>query len=245
MLLSACATTSQYTSGQAYLEGYEHPAYAVLEGSVDQDVRDIAAVEPNLAFPARIGLARIENARLTTVPADEAEHWQELAGQLGESYGEFVPLSQMIAAMVARPNDSAISPAQRVVADIRRGSARQHLDYVLVYEVSEQSDQKSNSLRVADLTILGLYVIPSRDIRIDATASAMLIDVRNGYPYGTATAFAEQSKSVTAAGGRTNRKNLSYVARVEAVENLTSQVAVFLRDLREKTGSPTSIQAMP
>jgi len=127
--------------------------------TINADIRSIAAVEPNLQFPARIGLARIERGRLISVPTDEAEDWQILIERLGPSFGEFVPVSPLIAAMVdtSRKSDTH---SRAVVDNIRRGSARQHLDYVLIYEVTDVADQNSNVLRIADLSILGLFVLP-------------------------------------------------------------------------------------
>lgn len=235
LILTACVGTSQHTSGASYLEKYEHPAYAAQTetglSTIDQDVREIAAIEPRLVFPARIGLVRIENGVLTSVPGNEGAAWQGLAEELGDDYGTLVPVSPLIAAMVARPSMSS-NPAKRVVDEIRRGSARQHLDYVLIYEVTEMSGQTSNALRAADLLILGLYVLPSRNVKMTATASAMLIDVRNGYPYGSASTFAEESALTTFAGSGTARTRLSERSRVQAVENLTEDVKNILLDLK-------------
>ena len=235
-ILSACSHTSQFTSGKSYLNTYEHPAYAAST-SIDQEVRDIAAIEPRLEFPARIGLARIQKGRLTSIPGDEVTAWQTLKDDLGGTYGDFVPVSPLVAAMVSRPAEKGTAGAKRVVDDIRRGSARQHLDYVLIYEVTQMSGKTSNALRLTDLSILGLYVMPSRKVEIEATASAMLIDVRNGYPYGSASAYAEKAETVTVAGLNTAKIKLSGKSRVQAVENLTGDVAAFLEEL--KTASRT------
>jgi len=49
-----------------------------------------------------------------------------------------------------------------VIDHIRRGAARQHLDYVIAYEVTDKTKSDGNALRLADLTVLGLFVLPSR-----------------------------------------------------------------------------------
>ena len=48
--------------------------------------------------------------------------------------------------------------------------------------------QSGTPLNLADLTIIGAYLFPSRVVRARGYASALLVDVRNGYPYGTAAA---------------------------------------------------------
>ena len=234
--LCACSATTQYTSGKDYLARYDRDA-AVLSanaGSIEADIRNIASIEPSLEFPARIGLARIERGKLISVPQDESEAWANLHHRLGPSFGDFVPVSPLIAAMVS--TTAKRNPQARDVVDnIRRGSARQHLDYVLIYEVSDTSDQNRNALQVADLSILGLFVLPSRNVKVDSTATAMLIDVRNGYPYGSATAFAERKAVTTSMGASGRKSKLKDKARVMAVEDLTGEVETFMFELRDIT----------
>jgi hypothetical protein len=231
--LAACSHTTQYTSGQDYLKRYDKSAATMTahSGSIDADIRNIAAIEPDLQFPARIGLARIERGRLITIPQDESESWTKLYNRLGPSFGEFVPVSPLIAAMVSAPHKK--NGRAQIVNDIRRGSARQHLDYVLIYEVSDTSDKSRNALQLADLSILGLFVLPSRNMKVDSTATAMLIDVRNGYPYGTATAFAERKTITTAIRANDKKMKLKDKARVVAVEELSDEVEEFMFELRD------------
>ena len=238
IIVSGCGTTAQYTSGADYLSKYSD-ATSHYNSQIDRDVREIANIEPTLTFPARIGLARVENGNLTSIPADEAASWADLTNELGASYGEIVPVSPLIAAMVD-PYVKSHKSTKTVVDHIRRGAARQHLDHVLIYEVTNKADRKSNSLRVTDLTVLGLFIMPSRKVEIDSTASAMLIDVRNGYPYGTASAYAEKSSVSTAAGSRSQKASLTDKARIIAVEKLTREVDVFMRDLKDLSVSKTA-----
>lgn len=232
--LAACSHTTQYTSGQDYLTRYDKSAATLTasNGTIDSDIRNIASVEPDLQFPARIGLARIERGRLITVPQDESEAWATLHRRLGPSFGDFVPVSPLITSMVSKA-DRNTTGSRQVVDNIRRGSARQHLDYVLIYEVTDIADQNRNALQLADLSILGLFVLPSRNIKVDSTATAMLIDVRNGYPYGTATAFAERKAVTTSAGSRGRKVKLKDQARLIAVEELTGDIESFMFELRD------------
>ncbi|MCR9270804.1 MAG: hypothetical protein NXH72_12510 [Hyphomonadaceae bacterium] len=193
--LGACATSLQTTSGADYLARYD-ASHEIANGAptdVDDDVRRIAAIEPNLNFPARIGLARIDRGALTALPVDEARIWQDLAAEMGPDYGEFVPVSPLIASMVGEPAAPGMDRAAAIIANIRRGAARQHLDYVLTYEVGSSHNEKANALALADLTIIGMFVLPSRTIEVEATANGLLLDVRTGYPYATLTTHAEKS----------------------------------------------------
>lgn len=193
--LGACSASLQTTSGADYLARYD-ASHEIANGAataVDEDVRRIAAIEPTLAFPARIGLARIHNGRLTALPADEARIWQDVVEGLGDQYGDLVPVSPLIASMVREPADQGMDRSAAVIAHIRRGAARQHLDYVLAYEVGSYRREKANALALADLTVIGMFVLPSRTIEVDASASGLILDVRTGYPYATLTTYADKS----------------------------------------------------
>lgn len=244
LTLTSCATTTQMTSGADYLSRYKpHTAIAAANtialnttngtaANIDAQVRAIAAIEPDLHFPARIGLARIERGRLTNGPATEMQAWEGLADTLGAPYGQFVPVSPFIAEMV-RPKATEKNgyTIPNVIADIRRASARQHLDYVLAYEVSQNESDNSNGLSFTNLTVLGMFVIPSRNVKIKSAASAILIDVRNGYPYGTATAFATDKQARTILSSGNSREKARARNHLLAVENLTGEVETMMKEL--------------
>lgn len=225
LALAACSTTLQTTSGADYLARYD-ASHEVLNGAatdVDADVRRIAAIEPTLSFPARIGLARIEHGRLTTLPEDEGLIWQDLVETLGDEYGELVPVSPMIASLVSDPGDSWSNSSAEVIAHIRRGAARQHLDYVLAYEVGSSRQNKANALALADLTIIGMFVLPSRTIEVEATASALMLDVRTGYPYATLTTYAEKAGVSRVVSETSTHRSYADTAKVRAVEKLADE----------------------
>jgi len=229
--LSACTTIPQYTSGQDYLARYNKVSPRT---DIDKEIRAIAAIEPNLKFPARIGLARIDRGSLTTLPPDEAEHWQTMTSNLGSSYGSFIPVSPFIASYVDRavPNRSGLKVASNTIDHIRKGAARQHLDYVLIYEVTRKTDKRSNALSLADASILGMFVIPSKKINVASTASAILLDVRNGYPYLTATEFAEDNGLSTSVHARSQSERLADATRLNVVSYLSEEIEHGLRELQ-------------
>ena len=237
LCLTACETTPQYTSGAEYLQRSATrapltslaPSSATTYSETDAAVQKIAAVEPDLRFPARIGLARIERGALVSVPTDEAESWRTAAEDLGPGFGQFIPVSPLIADMVV-PQDK--TKRITVVNHIRRGAARQHLDYVIAYEVTDTSDSGGNTLRLADLTVLGLFVLPSRDLKAEASASAILLDVRNGYPYLTGSTFADKKSISTVVGSWDRRQKLEDKARNIAVSQIAEEFADGLRDLK-------------
>lgn len=240
-LSAACASSVQTTSGADYLARY-NTAPGAYGTALDGEIREIAAIEPDLRFPARIGLARIEAGRLSTIPEGEGEAWAALAEELDGQYGEFVPVSPLIAAMVAPATDKPryqYTPSD-TIAEIRRGAARQHLDYVLAYEVSSNHRSKGNALAFADLTVIGMFVLPGRSLQAEAAASGILIDVRSGYPYATLTAFADKKGLSRTINAWDVRQELVKDASAKAVLELAGELKTSLGQLAEAAAPAAS-----
>lgn len=228
LLLTGCATT-QMTSGAAYNARTISSDYKTAS-TIDTEIATIAAVEPNLVFPARIGIAFVRNGQLQTLPSDHMAYWSPLVDRLQPDYGTIVPISPLIAQMVT----PSVTPNSRVdtISNIRRGAARQHVDYVLIYEVSQtDQDKRSNALSVTDLSVIGLFIIPSRELEVEATASAIFLDVRNGYPYGTATGLATKDGLTTVTKTGSKRRQLQDRAEMAAVEALAGDVEIMFDGL--------------
>jgi hypothetical protein len=254
--LGACAHDVQNTSGRQYLaRGFDsvaeptrtEPARTAPHGAApaptfQSRLRAAAAVEPTLRFPARIGIARLEHGDLSPVPPEEAAAWQKLAEKLGPRFGAFVPISPLIAELVA--SEERISPRARAqysssrvaatIQKIRLGAARQHVDVALVYETIGVSDWSGTPLSMADLSIVGMFVVPSRHVKAEGVANALLLDVRNGYPYGTASARADDQTLVPTIGSDARSGDLRRDVRTAAVVKLAGEVekmaeALYLR----------------
>ena len=239
LLALAGCTTIQTTSGGDYVAARPQWAAAAQgafakpgapRGGVDRAVFEAANAEPLLRFPARIGLARVHQGALTTVPPAEADAWLELVRARGAGYGGFVPVSPLVAQLTAAGMGG--DAVRSVVDTIRVGAARQHLDAVLVYEVSAGRRDSATPLSVLHLTIIGGFLVPSRALQGRATAAAMLIDVRNGYPYLSTSAQAEEDGVWTNAGSTERSVELMRRAQAEAVRRLAVEVGKAVERLR-------------
>ena len=215
LLLTSCGYHTQTTSGSQYLERYgasaAGPAAAEPVAITDAEIVAAANVEPALTFPARIGLARIDQGQLSAIPEAEAAAWRKTAERLGPAYGQFVPISPLIAAMASPAKTESACKVQvehlpgvslqvstpgfdcvrETVQVIRLGAARQHLDAVLIYESFGKSQDRSSPLAITKLALIG-YFLPTENVEAEGLAQAILVDVRNGYHYGNATATAAE-----------------------------------------------------
>ncbi|MEM8789956.1 MAG: hypothetical protein AAGE76_17015, partial [Pseudomonadota bacterium] len=89
----------------------------------------VAAADPILTLPARIGLARLACPTCdhpVPVPGAEMAHWQALADRYGAA-AAFAQLSPLVVALEPRGR----APMDRLL----RAAQRQHMDAVLIYAV--------------------------------------------------------------------------------------------------------------
>lgn len=235
-LLGACSVYTQTSSGRDWLAAYPQAKTAAPgdPDDINAQVRSVAAVEPTLRFPARIGIARLDRGGLAAIPGEEAEHWTKAAYDLGPGFGEFVPISPMIASMVEQPltEGNRASFAKHTIDTIRLAAARQHLDAVLIYEVDGTADAKNNGLSLAEWTLIGAFVLPSQDVKAVGVAQAMLIDVRNGYPYGTIRSNSDDNSASTRVELRETGERLREKVMADAVAKLTGEAETMMRELK-------------
>jgi hypothetical protein len=142
LTLAACSPSFQTTTGDSYLARAEVP--------IDPAVAEIAAVEGHLQFPARIGVVRMVSGRVQAFTAAEGADLDTLFRR-ATGFGTFQPLSPLVTRMVAAGSEGPVD-------GVRRGAARQHLDYLIVFNLD-----------------------PDRN-----AGEVVFLDVRNGYPYATA-----------------------------------------------------------
>ena len=243
--LTACSVRTQTTSGADYLARYEASTaktkatgQAKLNGKarrIDPEIRKAAAVEPVLQFPARIGLARIAKGRLTAIPASEAAIWQKMA-QRHTALGSFDVVDPLVAHATAEAlGHSTHDPdVGAIVRLIRVGAARQHLDAVLIYEVGARGGAESNGLAFMDLTVIGGAILPTRSIEVEGVAKALLMDVRNGYPYGSASTSIDLSSLSPAWGSDARAAELRREALGRVTASLAPKIEEMFRELTIK-----------
>ena len=253
--LPACAPMQlQNTSGKDYLARAaerlgDQKANAASEEKLRHVLRQVAAVEPALSFPARIGLARIghhyRGGNLSVIPEDEFAIWRALAGTLDDDIGTFVTVSPLVAKLTARaaqdvvrPIDEADRLADRLSAidRVRLAAARQHIDYVLVYQVNSSHETDENFFAITDVTIFGGAIFPSREVSADATAQALLLDVMNGYPYALIEGRAQEATWSTWWNVHSNAQAAANTAEHRAVAALAENVGQMVADLRQPRG---------
>lgn len=229
----------QMTSGKKYISDYSQvEVKEANKTSTDKEVKLVAEIEPSLRFPARIGLVKIYNGKITNLSPEEVESWTKVKEEMGEKFGDFIPVSSMIAEMVyssQNRNTKRHGNPVEIFRKVRLGAARQHLDYVLVYEVFSSTKTTKLASSIANWTIIGGYLIPSRQIKTTGHANALLLDVRTGYPYGTATATLNANEISAWFNNRDKARNLADKNQISTVIKLIPEVQQMMKKLMQNS----------
>jgi hypothetical protein len=243
VFLNGCSVARvQTTSGQSYLAQYEADVATVRRNgtqqksksgtsvALDRKIRNAASIEPILTFPARIGLARMEDGSLTDIPVDEAVGWEKFSEGHTE-LGQFINVNVLGTLGVSPRWSSNYYHASHTVETIRLAAARQHLDAVLIYEIGVRSKTNNTVLAVVDLTLIGGAILPTRSITAKSNARALLVDVRNGYPYGAASSAIELSQLSPSWGSDVNSDKLRTRALDQAYRELAPKIETMFEKL--------------
>ena len=87
------------------------------------------------------------------------------------------------------------------------------------------------------LQTIGLGFLPNRESHVDATVSAMVVDVRSGYIYGTAEITATRSQRSDFWGTRKAIDKARTDAERAAFERAVGQIVALFGDINGKYGS--------
>lgn len=215
--LAACGPSYQTTSGAAYV--------AKKPAMIDADIAKVAKVEPNLKFPARIGVARVVNGALTAIPGPEAALFGDF-GAGNPKFGEIIAISPLVHSMVRDDTD-----ARSTLHSIRLAAARQHVDYLIVYEIGARAQTSNTPFALADVTIIGGALLPTRNIKVAGIGTAAFIDVRNGYPYANTSVTADLSGLGRSYNNGRAAANLRAKATQKTAEKLMPDVQEMLHGL--------------
>ncbi|MEL6598475.1 MAG: hypothetical protein AAGK98_02665 [Pseudomonadota bacterium] len=221
LTLVACATP----------EGHVGLAISPIEPSSNLNISDLPqASEPLLTLPARIGLARVAGGALTEIPAGELDAWAEMAADLpGVSSADLV--SPLLLSSIGTQGDA-------VLLRIMEAARRQGMDAVLVYDVTSQVRLDNTALAIANLTLIGAALLPTRYIAGEGRADALLLDSRNAYPYLTASAAVRDQSYSVSFGSHGRRDRMRRALAENAVTQLAGAVQQRLRTFAEDYAGP-------
>lgn len=168
------------------------------DGQTDFSIARRLERKPLAGFPAHIAVVRVQgcdyysptargygNGRFTVVMTRDVE---------SDSTVERLAALPMIAEL-GTLNRLVLPPRLDTDEDLRKAAASIQADMLLLYTFDTQFETNT---KVKPLGLVTLGLFPDRVSRVMSTASAALIDTRNGYVYGLAEGTGEQEQVTNA-----------------------------------------------
>jgi hypothetical protein len=185
-------------------ENYSAYLYSMYDDAAAQQAADTRGP---LRTPLRVGVAQVGEVAPPDAMMDRLRREQRL-------FAAVQPVPAIFGEASANKVDGA--EARRRVRMMRQHAQDLGLDYLLLYGGTIDYGSQETPTSVMDLTIVGAYVVPSRDVKAAARASGSLIEVRSGRVVLSASAEGARQKWVPAMsqGG----------AKVEVLEGLRDEV---------------------
>lgn len=192
-----------------------------------------AAGQPTLSFPVSLQLVRIQAADYQSFSMGTlvGGGFSAVASAELATPPRMHALAQwpLIADVQALRSDAL--PAQlETLDDLRLAAAKSLADVLLVYTVDTRFESGGASL--SPLAELSLGKVPEQETRIRSVASALLLDVRTGYQFGTvqASASVDDLDGAWLVASALDRKRLdaeqqAFAALLTEVEKLWTGVA--------------------
>ncbi len=190
----------------------------------DGDIQHAMDRKPLAHFPANIAVVRVQGSGYRSYTNDGYG-----SGRITVVTTRDVETDEQFARLHKLPMVSGIAPVGRLLLperidaerDLRAAAARLQADMVLLYTFDTRFDVDTP---VEPLGLITLGLFPDRSARVNSTASAVLIDTRNGYVYGTAEGSAKDSRLANAWTSEDAADASRRAAETEAFDALVGQI---------------------
>ncbi len=179
--------------------GADMTAVGLEPGSkTDSPVQSSLDKRPLAHFPTAIAVVRVQSPGYTS---STAKGWG--TGKFSIVTGRDIEPDGQVEKLAKLPMVNGIAPLNRLLlsselnsdADLRQAAAALHAEMLLVYTLDTTFDIND---KAAPLTVVTLGLSPNQVVHVNCTASAVLLDTRNGFVYGVSEATNRQSQLASA-----------------------------------------------
>jgi len=201
-LLTGCASYSTPGAKADFSElGLTQDAKAAL---TDQSVQALLDKKPLVTFPASIAVVRVQAADY------DSYTYHRYRAQAPTARGSYTVVTLQdveketdFADLTRLPKVAGIAPIKRLLLDstmnsdleLRRAAAKLHANLLLYYTFDTEFHTDT---RVAPLGLITLGMFPTEKASVSCVASAVLMDVNNGYVYCVADSPASNNQLANA-----------------------------------------------
>jgi hypothetical protein len=195
LLATGCAAHYAVPGTGAKMEAFGVGARA---NATDSPIRDALAKKPLASFPTGIAVARVQG---TPYDSRTVQTWGR--GRYCVVTTRDIEKSEHVDRLAKMPMVIGVAPVNRLLLpmelhsdlELRQAAATLHADLLLIYTIDTSFNVDD---KAAPLTVISLGLSPNQVARVNCTASALLMDTRNGYIYGVAEASDRSSQLANA-----------------------------------------------
>jgi len=202
----------------------------------DNSIRQALEKKPLVTFPARLAVARVQAADYTNYEYDAHGNRQDIRrGAYSVITHPDVEKAEDFAQIANLPQIAGVALLKRVVLDqdlnsdleLRHAAAKLHADLLLFYTF-DTTFTTETTLR--PLSVISLGLVPNKNAKVACTASAVLMDVRNGYIYAIVEASADDHQLANA---WTSQDAIDQVRKRVEREALEKLITTFKEEWRD------------
>jgi hypothetical protein len=241
--LGGCAAATYQVPGRAADFNALGITPETIEIQTDAPIAQRLDRKPLATFPAAVAVARVQGRGYQSYTAT------------GHGQGDFTIVTtrdvedrvhfERIASM---PMIRALLPINRLVApthirkelDLREAAAAVNADMLLIYTFDTRFHIDTT---VPALGTLTLGAFPNRRANVTTTASAALLDTRNGYVYGLAESTARRDRTANAWFSEQSVDRTRREAEAEAFAKLLDEVQLMWSQVVAGLAPPVRIEA--
>jgi len=166
----------------------------------DTSVQRTLEKKPLVVFPAAIAVVRVQSSGYN-VSAYRSNNVQQ--GAYSVVLNPDVETADDFKAVAGLPKVSAVGSIKRILLDqvprsdleLRNAAAKIHADLLLIYTFDTAFYSQNSA---APLSLISLGMFPTEVKKVRSTASALLMDVNNGYIYAVVEATATDDQLANA-----------------------------------------------
>jgi hypothetical protein len=219
LALSACAAYA--TPGR----GADMTTFGMTQNTrevlTDGAVQRKLDLKPLARFPTSLAVVRVQAPGYSSYTCKNAYG----QGSYSVITTRDVESDEAIAKLEKLPLVTGVAPVGRLLLpqqlgsdlEVRQAAAALHADLLLVYTIDTTFEGK-NACGALSVVSLGLF--PTKVDRVTSTASAVLLDTRNGYVYGVAEASAKESQLTNYWGDKAAADSARRSAEKQAFDKL-------------------------
>jgi len=197
---------------------------AMVAGGTEAGIEKQLNKRPLAALPTGLAVARLQ---APGYQSDTARGFGE--GRYSVVTTRDVEPESAVTRLTKLPMVSGVAPINRLLLpahlesdqELRHAAAQLHADMLLVYTL-DTTFQKNDLAE--PLTLITLGISPNQKATIVTTASAVLMDVRNGYIYGVSEATSRSTKLMGAWGSGSAVDESRRATEADAFNKLVGEI---------------------